>query len=60
MKRQPKPEGIVVRCVACHEKKTLSFEDASALTDMPFCERCHMPMVAISATVRPQARRTQE
>lgn len=44
--------GITVQCVACHRKQTLSFEEAAELPDMPVCEFCLMPMVAISAAVK--------
>ena len=44
--------SILVRCVACHRKETLSFEAAAALDDMPFCERCYMPMVAEAASTK--------
>jgi len=43
--------GITVECVACKGKKTLTFDEASHLTDLPFCERCYMPMVAVEARV---------
>jgi len=44
--------GITVACVACHQKKLLSFEAAAALDDMPFCDRCYMPMVVEKASTR--------
>lgn len=44
--------GIVVRCVACHQKKLLSFEAAAALTDQPTCDRCYMPMIAEKASTK--------
>lgn len=44
--------GITVQCVACKGKKTLPFEEAASLTDVPFCERCMMPMVAIEAKAK--------
>jgi hypothetical protein len=58
MKRHPKSEGIVVQCVSCHEKKTISFDEASNMTDMPMCERCFMPMVTVGAFVKPHQRRS--
>jgi hypothetical protein len=44
--------GITVRCVACHQKRLLSFEAAAALTDQPTCDRCFMPMIAEKASTK--------
>jgi hypothetical protein len=45
-------EGVTVQCVGCKGKRTLSFEEAAALTDQPTCETCLLPMVTIEARVR--------
>jgi hypothetical protein len=51
--------GIVVECVACKGKKTITFDEASHLLEMPFCERCYMPMVAVEATVNNTRKKQQ-
>lgn len=43
--------GITVQCVACKRKRLLSFEEAAALDDMPLCENCYMPMVALQVAI---------
>lgn len=42
-------EGVKVMCVGCKTKKTLTFDEASKVTDCPFCDKCGMPMVTVSA-----------
>lgn len=49
--------GILVQCVACHEKKVIPFEEAASLTDAPMCEKCFMPMIVVSATINRTGRR---
>jgi hypothetical protein len=56
-RNRTRPEGITVQCVACKRRLLLSFEEASARTDMPTCERCYMPMVAVQASVNNIGRR---
>jgi len=43
--------GITVECVRCKDRKTLSFEQARELASPPFCDKCAMPMVAVSARI---------
>lgn len=45
-------EGIVVQCIGCKRKQHLTFEEAGRLSDIPFCEFCLLPMVAIEASVK--------
>jgi len=47
-----KPSGITVECVSCKAKRLLTFDEAKALEDLPMCEKCGMPMVAVEASVR--------
>lgn len=56
-KRPDLATGILVQCVACHRKVTISFDDAADLRDAPMCEHCFMPMVVISATIKKGGRR---
>lgn len=44
--------SIKVQCVGCKSKRDLTLAEAAALTDVPFCPKCGMVEVAISATVR--------
>lgn len=55
-----KQPGITVQCVRCKGKKTLSFEEARVLDSVPFCDKCYMPMCAVSAhVVREPARKSR-
>lgn len=47
-----KPSGVTVECVSCKAKRLLDFEEVRALEDLPSCDKCGMPMVAVEATVR--------
>lgn len=50
MKRQ-RPDGITVQCIACKRHLIIGFEEAAAMTEQPYCDRCLMPMVATEAKV---------
>lgn len=49
--------GITVRCVYCKTEKTLTWEEASMIKDIPFCDKnmCGGPMVPISGTLKQKA-----
>ena len=49
----PKPRATVrVECVACKARKDIGPGDV-APGMIPMCDKCYMPMVAVSARVQP-------
>lgn len=46
--------GIIIICVACKAKRTLSWEEAAKVKDVVFCEKDGSPMVVFSAAIKPR------
>jgi hypothetical protein len=50
-------DGITVECVSCKKRRLLTFRDAAALDDMPFCD-CGNVMVVLSVTIDNRKKRS--
>ena len=44
-------DGITVQCVRCKMKRLIRLGEMQTLTDVPLCDDCYMPMVAVEAKV---------
>lgn len=57
---KPSKDGITVQCIGCKAKRLIAFKDAANLSDIPMCETCFMPMVAVAAMSSVAIRRIVE
>jgi hypothetical protein len=43
---------ITLECIGCKAKRNITAAEAAAMTDQPCCDKCGMPEIIVSATVK--------